>query len=323
MKEVIFIAIVTIAPLSLFAQCTKVIQASDGYNVTIQLNPVSLVMPSSCQGGYTYNVNINYDVQFSGINVPGNLWTLQGEITCGPNAGIFFNLPNNGGSGMTTTSGNPWRSFSDCTTATPQSIGCNAFEIEINGPGIPNQTVSCSFALPVELLSFQYQHKDKGVELSWETATETQNDFFTIERSYDGLVWEAIHKVEGAKYSTSLQNYSFLDYPKTNKTVIYYRLKQTDLDGTENLSHILAVKLNDSARNSLLTFPNPTTNQIQISGDSDFENWALMNAQGVNVSQKIRVNSYEKGSLQLNLSELAKGYYYFQSDGQYQTIVKL
>ncbi|MEZ4980942.1 MAG: T9SS type A sorting domain-containing protein [Saprospiraceae bacterium] len=156
----------------------------------------------------------------------------------------------------------------------------------------------------------------------WETATETQNDFFTIERSFDGLTWDAIHEVEGAKYSTTLQKYSYLDIPKSSSEVIYYRLRQTDLDGTETVSHILVVKL-DNKNTSLLAFPNPTNHQVQITGADEFENWTLVNAQGINVYEKIRVISNEKGSLHLDLNDLTKGYYFFQCQGRYQTIVKL
>lgn len=112
------------------------------YSVDISIELTGIVpSQSTCNNGYNYNVAYNYDIQFNG-NAPSNLWTLQGTIECGTNQGIFFNLPTSPGSGTGTTTGNPWRNVSDCATATVQSLECNSIDIQIQGPGISNQTVT-------------------------------------------------------------------------------------------------------------------------------------------------------------------------------------
>jgi gliding motility-associated-like protein len=113
------------------------ITSTDGYDVTIDIQAVN-INPStmSCAFGYNYTVDIDYDITFSGSNIPANLWTLQGTVGCTPGTN-FFNLPNSGGSG-TTTSANGWNPNTDCATATPESVGCNTITIQISGPGIPN-----------------------------------------------------------------------------------------------------------------------------------------------------------------------------------------
>lgn len=104
---------------------------------------LSIVAPQTCPNGYNYNVELGYDVAFSGSNTPANLWTLQANIlNCGDAATIFFDLPNQGGGGTLTTTSNPWRNQSDCATATLADFGCQALEITIDGPGIASQTLS-------------------------------------------------------------------------------------------------------------------------------------------------------------------------------------
>ncbi|MEI7595531.1 MAG: choice-of-anchor J domain-containing protein [Bacteroidota bacterium] len=91
-------------------------------------------------------------------------------------------------------------------------------------------TKSGSNSLPTELLSFNVQCASEGVVVNWTTASETNNDFFTIEKSYDGLNFSPISKVNGAGNSNSLLTYSYTDISAYNENS-YYRLKQTDMNG--------------------------------------------------------------------------------------------
>lgn len=94
--------------------------------------------------------------------------------------------------------------------------------------------------LPVELTEFSAQLIKHQVHLTWQTATEINNDYFEVERSIDGFEWETIDRIKGAGNSTVILNYTTLDrHPKTG--VSYYRLKQTDYDGTFAYSHIESI----------------------------------------------------------------------------------
>lgn|GEM_PF-835930 len=84
--------------------------------------------------------------------------------------------------------------------------------------------------LPIELLSFTANVVHESVRLNWATATETNNDFFTIERSTNLNDWEVLGFVDGAGTSSRPLHYSFTDY-NPMAGVSYYRLKQTDYDG--------------------------------------------------------------------------------------------
>ena len=94
--------------------------------------------------------------------------------------------------------------------------------------------------LPVELISFEAHLNIDKVELMWVTASEENNEFFSIERSQDGINFEEILQVEGAGESSNRIEYFDIDYePLTG--VSYYRLKQTDTDGKCRYSGIVPV----------------------------------------------------------------------------------
>jgi hypothetical protein len=84
--------------------------------------------------------------------------------------------------------------------------------------------------LPIELFAFTARSSAASVELAWQTITETNNDFFTLERSLDGVNYSEIGRVAGQGTSREPHSYDFTDSgPLTG--VSYYRLRQTDFDG--------------------------------------------------------------------------------------------
>ncbi len=94
--------------------------------------------------------------------------------------------------------------------------------------------------LPIELLSFDAQLLDKKVQLKWVTASEKDNDFFTIERTRDGEQFQYVSKKDGAGNSSSLKEYYSVD-PMPLKGLSYYRLAQTDYDGTTTHSDLVPI----------------------------------------------------------------------------------
>lgn len=97
--------------------------------------------------------------------------------------------------------------------------------------------------LPIELLSFTYQIKNQHIILNWITASETNNDFFTIERSSDMQGWKALGNLPGAGNSNQRLSYQFSDI-MPQEGISYYRLKQTDFDGKYEYFNPLVVKYN-------------------------------------------------------------------------------
>lgn len=99
-------------------------------------------------------------------------------------------------------------------------------------------SVTANVLLPIELLSFIASCQGDAALLEWSTASESGNDLFTIERSLDGEHWEAIGTVPGAGYSLETIHYSFRD-PDPSALLMYYRLRQTDLDGAFTFSPVV------------------------------------------------------------------------------------
>ncbi|MBI2269038.1 MAG: T9SS type A sorting domain-containing protein [Bacteroidetes bacterium] len=110
--------------------------------------------------------------------------------------------------------------------------------------------------LPIELLSFTAIKNVNKVDLNWTTATETNNDYFTVENSADGEKFEVIAHVDGAGNSVKAIKYSTVDLKPFNG-ISYYRLRQTDFDGKYTYSNIVSV---DFASNETFftIFPNPS-----------------------------------------------------------------
>lgn len=113
--------------------------------------------------------------------------------------------------------------------------------------------------LPIELLSFEVHLDQNVVNLTWTTATETNNDFFTIERSVDALHFEEVLTIAGAGNSDTIINYEATDeQPLAGRT--YYRLKQTDFDGTFSYSEI-STFFWDVGFEVIEVYPNPVTDE--------------------------------------------------------------
>ena len=125
--------------------------------------------------------------------------------------------------------------------------------------------VNCMSVLPVELTAFQVASEGKAVACEWWTETELNNDYFTIERSLDGIHFEPIAYMNGAGNSNEPLRYKIYDYDPYLDVVSYYRLSQTDFNGQTRLHDIRSIK--PKSTNELTIFPNPSNGNIQIKGD--------------------------------------------------------
>jgi hypothetical protein len=136
--------------------------------------------------------------------------------------------------------------------------------------------------LPVELSDFSISYEDPIVTSSWQTASELNNDYFTLERAGKDLVFQEVGRVPGAGISKIPHSYSMIDqYPYEG--ISYYRLKQTDYDGTSTYSDTKYMFIEETQK-QLAVFPNPNHgNQIEIAfGNRKFnlDHIAVINQQG-------------------------------------------
>jgi YHYH protein/Secretion system C-terminal sorting domain len=116
--------------------------------------------------------------------------------------------------------------------------------------------------LPVKLLNFKGYLNENKAHLSWETASESNSNYFNIQRSLNGISFENIGKVQAAKSSNENIKYSFID-ENAPIGVLYYRLEEIDLSGKNEVFKSISL-VNKSDGNSFKVFPNPSNDLISI-----------------------------------------------------------
>ena len=148
--------------------------------------------------------------------------------------------------------------------------------------------------------------------MTWSTATERDNDYFEVERSVDGRVFEPVGRVAGDADSRSTKSYTLTDYrPYTGTS--YYRLAQVDLDGTTTYSDAVSVSRGrDGDRLALRPNPARSGSSVLVTGlgDAD-EELRVLDATG-----RVVFTAFAKpvgGQLPIDLpAELSPGLYYVQ-----------
>ena len=175
---------------------------------------------------------------------------------------------------------------------------------------VPTGCQTCNTPLPIELISFEARKNNRDVNLTWQTASERNNDFFTVERSPNGIDWDVLELIDGAGSSTELLSYETYDnYPL--KGISYYRLKQTDFDGKATYSAIKSI----SNTEDLMVLPNPGNGIFYVSGLSDrTENQVVV----MDVTGKTIANyKTEDAMLQMNLEDHPAGIYYVKVNEEF------
>ncbi len=132
--------------------------------------------------------------------------------------------------------------------------------------------------LPVTLISFNVNYEGNQVEMKWTTASETNNDYFSIERSINGQTWQTIGQVPGHGNSMIMENYAYIDGLEGIIATgnIYYRLKQVDFNGVLTYSQIRAVDFIGISA-AIATYPNPATNLLNVNWISKDNGPAILN----------------------------------------------
>jgi hypothetical protein len=225
-----------------------------------------------------------------------------------------------GTSGCVTLSGS--NRVSPCGASTPLSaltIGVNYTYCVTLAPAATNcfagEDVKVALwdnsALPINLLAFNAYPEDDHVYIEWSTESEVNNEKFSIERSSDGELFEVIEELHGEGNSNYIINYDYIDkYPL--KGISYYRLRQTDYDGTFTFSEIVPVKFNING--GFKIYPNPVNKEdANLSFYSEKKSKVTFNIYdltGRNIVNK-EIEANEGGNkVNLDFREFQKGVYF-------------
>jgi len=184
------------------------------------------------------------------IDPNGSLHNHGGTIACGGNITVCDVLSEN-------HDGN--------ALITNQDFCCLSTSIKPS-PWIVGATVGvgvtfCAVLLPVELSSFSLKSQEKNVLLNWETKSETDNDYFVVLRSQNGIDFEEIGELNGQGNSSVIVNYQFVDERPLYGTS-YYKLQQVDYNGESSFSQILSTSFN--VTDTFVLYPNPTSSDVNL-----------------------------------------------------------
>jgi len=212
--------------------------------------------------------------------------------------------------------GSSWDELSGATTSGTTSDG-NILKTGVTSfsPFTLATIDNVSNPLPVSLVSFDAKKVDNTALISWQTASEINNDYFILQRSSNGIDTEDIAKIDGNGNSNTLLSYSFID-EKPIYGNVYYRLKQVDYDGKYEVFYWRSLFFGHDIEISI--YPNPNTNNV-IYFESSESNNAQIQIYSVGGKLMIEKNLIFSDGKATITHDLAKGYYlikYFQNNEQ-------
>jgi hypothetical protein len=166
--------------------------------------------------------------------------------------------------------------------------------------------------LPVEMLWMEVACEASTPTLTWATASERNSSHFIIERSTDGLAWSEAGRLPAAGNSQQVIEYTWRDAATLSFYTVYYRLRQVDLDGQEEVLAVLPMEACGGTDLELLVLPNPTDGPVELRWPSQDEaagisELRVLDAQG-RVLRSERVNAQALWTT-MDLFGLAAGVY--------------
>lgn len=152
----------------------------------------------------------------------------------------------------------PGQVFANTTTRTVMVPGITKFSWWGGGNDASNNN-----PLPIELTNFKASCNGNEVRVNWTTATEINNDYFTVQRSTDLVTFDNIAVVEGAGNSNTARNYDAIDNNPVDG-IAYYRLVQTDFNGQTETFSPVAVTCSSRPVDVVSVYPNPAQNELYV-----------------------------------------------------------
>ncbi len=242
-----------------------------------------------------------------------NAWGIQAEV---------YSLTAGSGGCCTSFSSksncfNPNAQVTGTVTASGLTIG-NSYYLMVDGQAgdVCDFTISgwsATGVLPVKLVYFNGLPESNSNQLIWETASEINNDYFSLKRSFDGVDFIEIQKIKGNGNSNVKLNYSF-DDRETRFGIVYYRLDQYDLNGNVEKSEIISIdrKLENSDFISL--YPNPSKDYFIVefkNEDNQYCKIEIIDQMGKIIEEKVN-KSEGLQTLSFETKEYENGLYFLK-----------
>ena len=245
--------------------------------------------------------DFSWDVTLNAAAVPGSVNIAHLRLLVDDD-GDFSNggatcYYNGDGSGVVITYNNPVITISGISTT---HISNNSTRY------ITVASINALTPLPVEIINFDAKCQNETPKLSWTTASEINNDYFTIERSSDAINFEAIATVNGNGNISTQLNYSWTDNNALNGTV-YYRLKQTDFNGAFEYHGIRTVTCEKATEISIYPNPFESSFTVQLSENTSYP----ITVEVIDyLGRKVHSEIIENNATEIELNELPTGTYF-------------
>ncbi|WP_054412173.1 T9SS type A sorting domain-containing protein [Hymenobacter sp. DG25A] len=242
--------------------------------------------PEPTTGQFLGNITLSFDPAEDGVTDAGAPTLVVAKSN---GSGAWENIGHSSNSSTTITSDN-FTTFGDFVLASTIA------DIKIN-------------PLPVELTAFTAERQGTDVQIKWATASERNSASFLVERSADGLTFQAIGRVAAQGTSTTHHSYQFTD-GKSLSGLAYYRLRQLDQDGTAQLSVVRTVQGRPLQAG---IYPNPVQNvlHVEMAATNGSVQAIITDLVGREVYRTIVPSSH-----QIDLHQLPQGSYLLMLEGQ-------
>ena len=268
--------------------------------------------------GYTTSPAVTYNFGYI---------TAEGNVNGGNGASLIPNLE-----------AEPWDQVAAAWAGSPTGafpIGTNATggtEGSVSGVGLTAGLIGTKYRswtlvdklspLPIDLLNFIGNCLNNGITINWSTASESNSNYFTIEKSYDGKNFTWLAQINAAGNSTQTKNYSYFD--ANENTTAYYRLSQTDKNGQENFLQIIPLTACNETGKETANIFSPDNQNVIINLNS-------LSAQAVNITAydvtgRLIIQDTKQADIGNNTyqieANLAQGMYLFVLKTNTNTIIK-
>lgn len=195
-----------------------------------------------------------------------------------------------------------------------------------NGCDVKSETYSatCYGVVPIELISFNGETLQSGNLLKWSTASEINNDYFTIKSSTNGVDYKVISTVRGSGTNSSTTNYEYLHREVLGGT-IYYKLIQTDYDGTTvEVANIELTRAESTVFNIISLLPVPAINNLEITLQNTNEEtiFEIYDVIGRPVLKEVNIAEQGINLYKLDVKNLSSGIYFLSVANNNKVITK-
>ena len=167
--------------------------------------------------------------------------------------------------------------------------------------------------LPIELASFDAELIDRMTQVTWTTLSEVNNDYFMVERSSDGIIFDNLGIVPSKGDSEMPVHYQLTDgHPLSG--INYYRLVQVDHDGSSSASHVVSVEVKNMEKSNFSIYPNPVNDRLTVLLHHSIQSHTELSIIDVTGQTLKHINLGKNRSVRVSfdLDDMAPGLYYLK-----------